>query len=365
MAFQCAKAFDMPIFNLIYTMWYQYPEYTDVVKSSMGKPSDTIPLDKVKVFGLRYRTESALSPDVPVITLRLDNWLNGRIYTLVSGKDLVADGKWHTLWVDLEKNIASHISHLALGHDGSVEQKVQKAYITSLNVELASRVDKATVLEIESCGFYPERIESDKLSKPDISGENLMYFDDFTNLVLWHWQPEITNGIAKFSVDAGAANKKWLKTDIRPYYRGLARGLGLGGLPAVGNTEPDEMPIIQSLLDFGRVGIRLHSVAEPLAIYASNPEIVKVSGWSGMTRTLVAAYNEKDTPTKTQLIIDLKRLKEKYKFDRPFTVDQMQVFNVEKGVRSCLDCIIDRSEKKLIKLDVELGGNELLMIYAR
>jgi hypothetical protein len=365
LAFQCAKAFDAPIFNLIYSMWYQYPEYTDVVKNGMGRPSDVIPLERVKVFGLRYRIESTLPPEFSVISLRLDNWLSGRLYTLVSGRDLIADGSWHTLWVDLDTNVTSQIIRMALGHDGAVEQKNKKAYITSLIVELPSRGDKSVNLEIEKCGFYPERLTEDNLFKPQAVGGNLMYFDDFNNLVLWHWQPEMVNGVAIFSVDAGAPNKKWLKTDIRPYYRGLARGIGLGGLPAVGNTEPEEMPIVQSLLDFGRVCIRLHSVAEPMAIYASNPEIVKVSGWSGMTRTLVAAYNEKDAPVKTQLIIDLKCLKEKYKFDRPFTVDQMQIFNVERGVRPCLDCSIDRSEKKLIKLNVELGSNELLMIYAR
>lgn len=359
-AFQAAKAFKRPIINLVYSVYYQNPVMW-LPESQWA--SDVVTANDVRYFAMRYRLDAPITTqDSAVISVRQISWRDGAKIPLIQAKDMIADGQWHNIVIELagKVNGSPVATSLAVGHDNKLEVKSEKAYITTLFIDMPQASSR---LDIDSYGFYYDKPSTKGVLSSEKNGCNSMYFDDFSSPGNWQTPlPEIIDGYARFVSNMNSA-VSWMKTDLRPLYRAYAKGLGYGALPGLGPVEPN-MPILQPLFDFANDGLRLVPVAEPLAD-KSSPVNVKASLWCGPDLALMAAYNERRNPVMANIKIDLDTLKDNYGFKGNFDVEDISIFNADTGTRPAdkFNVRIDKQGKAFVT--GLLRGNELLMIRAR
>jgi hypothetical protein len=332
-SFQAAKAWGRPFFNLIYTVYYQGANYP---LPKENRPSDVVRENEVSCFAVRYRMPVLAKSDqgdpaMPVVSVRQQSWRDGPKTPLVKMSDLMGDGEWHTLVVPLNGILgnAGKRGALAVGaSSGGGYQEAQggEKQMVAIFVDLP---DKPGIkLEIDAWGFYKQTPRGEKLEKSEASG-SWMAYDDFSGKHFWpSHSPVITpEGTALFQPGRDSEKQTWMKTDLRPFYRGLSRGLALGAWPGFGPAEP-HMPLLFPIMDFSGSGRNLTPVKEPLAAVSDAP-VVSVSVWSGISRAQLAAYNASAAEVPLSIVVDEALLSDRYGFSGTFANTVMQLFDTE------------------------------------
>lgn len=370
-SFQAAKAWGRPFFNLIYTVYYQGADYP---LPKENRPSDSVRVNDVSCFAMRYRMPvlakaSRGDPAIPVVSLRQMSWRDGPKIPLVKMADLICDGEWHTLVVPLEGIVgkAGKRGALAIGASsdgGYQESQPGQNQISALFVDLP---DKPGIkLEVDAWGFYKQPPKEGKLQMPATPG-SWMAYDDFSGKHFWPSRSPVINseGAGVFEPGRNPESQSWMKTDLRPFYRGLARGIALGAWPGLGPAEP-KIPLLFPMMDFSRSGLNLTPVKEPLAAVADGPT-VSVSVWSGISRAQLAAYNASDAEVPLSIVVDEGLLASRYGFSGTFAETATQLFDIEieQGLTTGKFKIEPAGPGKVRIFGGVLRPYELLMVHSR
>ena len=332
-SFEAAKAWGRPFFSLIYSVYFQGADYP---LGKANRPSDSVRVDDVSYFAIRYRMpvlakSDQSDPSTPVVSARQLSWRDGPKIPLVKMSDLIEDGEWHTHVVPLVGILgkAGKRGALAIGaaSDGGYQEALPgENQITALFVDLPAK--PGIKLEVDAWGFYKQAPTEGQLQQPDVSG-SWMAYDDFSGRNFWPARsPAITpEGTAVFEPGPNSEDLTWMKTDLRPFYRGLARALSLGGWPGLGPAEP-HLPLLYPIMNFSSSGLNLTPVMEPLAAVSDAP-VVSVSVWSGISRAQLAAYNASAAKVPLSIVVDEALLSDRYGFSGTFANTVMQLFDTE------------------------------------
>ena len=363
--FQCAKAYGRPVFNLVYS---PYCQSLHMWTSKCNYYSGIVAANEVRYFALRYRTSSLPSrPNLPIVSIKQTNWRDGPKIPLVMAKDILADGRWHTFTVPLAGRLQGipELATVAIGHTDKLLAKADKAYITSLFIDLPGSATSDIRFDIDRFGFYADKPPENQLTPPRAAEGNELAFDDMNRLTNWpDVQPLLVEpGVATFVVRKGEEGGTWMKADFSMFHRALMRGLALGAFPGLGPGEP-RLTLLRPLWDFTLTGVNLVPVAEPLIVRSADETAIVASGWVGQAEFQAAAYNLTRKPAMCRMTLDLAALRSKYGFTGRLVSDQLTVFNAVTGARPATDVKWTRSDDRTVGLTCELGPNELLLMKA-
>ena len=359
LCFEVAKAWNRPVFNLCYSIYYQVREYP---LPHGIKYSDQVSTREHPVFALRYRLVSKNPiPESALIGVRTANWREGKIITLVALKDLLSDGEWHRYEMHL-KDVdwgGGHLSSLALGassEGGYQHEKVSAGNVKAIFVRLPEiQGQEPLVFEIESMEFLHDP------SRPKPEAGNILAREGFDHTEHWYGDiPEVHQGAGVFR-SSSSRSRCFMKTDLRPWIQAYARGLAAGGFVGVDLREP-HVPALQPLIDFSNLSLPLAPVCEMDAIIPRREDGVLASGWIGSERLNLAIYNEGDVSAGVQLDLNIERLRRLHGFTgaNPSVLSAI-LFNADNGGHSItLHTSIDA--KGNIRIPEVLKPGHLLLI---
>jgi hypothetical protein len=347
--FQFAKAHGMPIFNLIYSVYYQTSEYPTM----KNWQADIVSLRETPCFSLRYRLNQPLPPEQAVVKVRVGADWHGKGLVALTGKELIADGQWHTATADLTDQIPKQalLMNLAMGQQGYDQRLADAGQAKAVEFNLPAGNCR---LECDSFRFQARGAD-------DAAAGNILAADEFDDSFNWigSVRPRVQDGRAFFQADPRQP-QQWLKTDFRPFYRGVARGLALGGLVCNGGEPP--LPQLQALADFSLQAAKLKPVKEPLAVQTVSPGDIVTSGWCGASMVLAAAYNQGKEPAKVTVEIDETWLREHYGLvASPLTLSRLELFDTRTGLQPTPKVKLASRDGKWT-LTGTLAPNQLLMI---
>jgi len=359
LCFEVAKAWNRPVFNLCYSIYYQVREYP---LPHGIKYSDQVSTGEHPVFALRYRLVSKNPiPESALIGVRTANWREGEIITLVSLKDLQSDGEWHRYEMHL-KDVdwgGGHLSSLALGassEGGYRHEKVSSGNVKAIFVRLPQiQGQEALVFEIESMEFLHDP------GRPKPEAGNILARDGFDHAEHWYGDiPEVQQGSGVFR-SSPSGSRCFMKTDLRPWIRAYARGLAAGGFVGVDLCEP-YVPALQPLIDFSNLSLALSPICERNTMIADSQDHVLVSGWVGERCMHFAVFNDSDASSAIRLAIDLARLRCLHGFQESNpSIRSALLFDADQGPRPIM---LHSTRKAGVELEIvnPLDAQHLLLI---